>query len=207
MVKSSTRSKNSRKGTNLYDNNNPKTNIIGTGYKDVTTVKKTIDLISKRSYIYQKSVINTMYNRAKYHKNKTDDMVKAIKYMKRWLDKNKNKKYKYEYLDLATIKKYEPLANKLEVSTVSRGIDKATKSEYGFLVMYKKYGKAKLPFIPIFKKDPRKGDYDIAREKYLNARLGQIKKGGIKMYKDGEPTKMHLTLIMNGFSPDKNLYK
>jgi len=170
-----------RQGSKLYDNNNPKTNITGTGYKDIDTVKKTIQLISKRSYIYQKSVINTMFNRAKHHKNKTDDMIKAMKYMKQWLIKNKNKKYKYEYLSLQIIKKYEKLAKELEVSTVARGITKPTKSEYGFLVMYKKYGMAKLPFIPIFKKDPKKGDYDIAREKYLNARLAQIKKSKIKI--------------------------
>lgn len=197
-----------RSKTQLYDNNNPKTNIIGTGYKDVNTVKKTLALISNRSIIYQKSVMNTMYNRAKFHKNKTDDMIKSMKYIKKWLDKNKNKKYKYEYLSLSIIRKFEKLVNELQVSEVARGLIKATKSEYGFLVMYKKYGKAKLPFVPIFKNDPRKGDYDISREKYLNARLGQIKKGNIKLYnEDGKPTKMHLILIMNAYSPDKKLYK
>jgi len=196
-----------RIGLQLYDNNNPKTNIIGTGYKDVKTVKKTINLISKRSIIYQKSVMNTMYNRGKHHANKTPDMIKAIKYIKQWLIKNNKKKYKYEYLNLATIKKYENLANKLNVSKVSRGKSKASKTENGFLVMYKKYGKAKMPFIPI-KQDPTKGDYDIFREKYLNARLGQIKKGKIEMYDNkGVPTRMHLTLIMNAYSPDKKLYK
>jgi len=148
-----------------------------------------------------------MYNRGKYNQNKTPDMIKAIKYIKQWLTKNKNKKYKYEYLSLSTIKKYENLANKLDVSNVARGKSKATKTEKGFLVMYKKYGKAKLPFIPTFKTDPKRGDYDISREKYLNARLAQIKKGKIRMYDDnGEPTRMHLTLIMNAYSPDKKLY-
>lgn len=193
----------------LYSNNeHPYTNILETGYKDIETVKRTFDLINKRSIIYQKSVIITMYNRAKYHKHQTEEMRKGMKLMKKWLDKNKDKKYKYEYLDLETIKKYEPLAKKLKVSQVARGIEKATKTEYGFLVMYKKYGKGKLPFIPIFTNHPEKGDYDIFREKYINARLGQMKKMKIALYDDnGLPTKHHLTLIMNGYSPDKKLYQ
>ncbi len=61
-----------------------------------------------------------------------------------------------------------------------------------------------IPFIPIFGNKPEKGDYDIFRKKYINARLGQMKKMRIKLYDDmGLPTKHHLTLIMNGYSPDK----
>ena len=194
----------------LYSNNkHPITNIKNTGFKDPLTVQTTFDLIKKRSIIYQKSVIITMYNRAKYHPNQTEDMKKAMHLMKKWLDKYKykNKKYKYEYLDLGVIKKYEPLAKKYDISRVARGLDKPTKSDYGFLVIYKKYGKAKMPFIPIFKNKPEKGDYDILREKYINARLGQMKKMKIPLYdKDNLPTKHHLTLIMNGDSPDKKLY-
>lgn len=197
----------------LYSNNShPETNIKGTGYKDAETVRKTIELISKRSITYQKSVIVTMYNRAKHHKYITDDMKKGMQLMKNWLKKNKNKSYKYEYLDLDLIKKLEPLANEYDVSRVARGLDKPDKTDKGFLVVYKKYGKAKLPFIPIFKNKPEKGDYDIFREKYLNARLGQMKKMKIPLYYTegkykGLPTKHHMTLIMNGYSPDKNLSK
>ena len=193
----------------LYSNNDhPITNIRHTSFKDVKSVKKTLKLISKRSIIYQKSLINTLYNRAIYHPNKTDDMRKAIRLMKKWLIKNKHKKYKYEYLDLITIKFFEKLANKYDISRVARGLDKPSKTQYGFLVMYKKYGKGKLPFIPIFKNTPERGDYDIYREKYLNARLAQMKKMKIKLYDDNRlPTKHHLTLIMNGYSPDKNITK
>jgi hypothetical protein len=193
----------------LYSNNkHPHTNILNTGFKDVQTVNKTIKLIEKRSIIYQKSVINTMYNRAKYHPNKTNDMTKAMKVMSKWLTKNKNKSYKYEYLDINIIKKFEKLANEYDVSRVARGLDKATKTEYGFLVMYKKYGKGKLPFVLIFTKKPEKGDYDIFREKYINARMGQMKKMRIPLYYDnGLPSKHHMTLIMNGYSPDKIIKK
>jgi hypothetical protein len=193
----------------LYSNNkHPETNILHTGFKNISTVNNTIKLISKRSIIYQKSIINTMYNRAKFHPNQTTDMLKAMNIMKKWLNKNKDKTYKYEYLDLDIIRKFEKLANKYDISRVARGLDKPTKSDYGFLVIYKKYGKQKLPFIPIFSKKPKSGDYDIFREKYINARLGQMKKMKIPLYNiDGLPTKHHLTLIMNGYSPDKDIKK
>ena len=185
--------------SDLYKNNHPKTNIKNTGFKDVATVRKTLNKIKNRSIVYQKSVINTMYNRAKYHPHKTLQMRLAVKILKQWLQKNKNKKIKYPYAKLSDVKKYEQLAKKYELSKVSRGETKSVKTEKGFLVMYKKYGSAKLPFIPIFKKHPEKGDYDIYREKFINARLGQMKKMKIKFYENGEPTKQHLVLIMNGY--------
>jgi hypothetical protein len=61
----------------LYSDDHPTTSMSGTGYKDEKTAKKTIKLVQKRSLGYQFSVINTMYNRAKYHKNK-----KVIQYKK-----------------------------------------------------------------------------------------------------------------------------
>lgn len=161
--------------------------------------KKSIELMKNRSIIYQKALINTLYNRAKYHPNKTDDMVKAMAIFKKWLIKNKKNKRKYEYLSLETIKKYEKLANDLDVSRVSRGIDPSTKSDYGFLVVYKKvkdYGK--LAFIPVKKTKPSGNDYDSQREKFLNARTKQLK---TLFDKDGNPTKAHLLLIMNAYSP------
>ena len=74
----------------LYSNNkHPITNIKNTGFKDPLTVQTTFDLIKKRSIIYQKSVIITMYNRAKYHANQTKGMRDAMKVYKEWLKKNK----------------------------------------------------------------------------------------------------------------------
>jgi hypothetical protein len=192
----------------LYSNNNhPELNIKNTGFKDAIIVKNTLNIIKNRSILYQKSVIITMYNRAKYHPYITPEMKEGMKIMKKWLIDNKNKSYKYEYLTLDIIKKYEKLADKYDVSRVSRGIDKSSKSDHGFLTIYKQYGKSKMPFIPIFKKDPTRGDYDIFREKYLKAKLGQMKKMNIQLYDtDNLPTKFHLSLIMNAYSPDKKLY-
>jgi hypothetical protein len=189
----------------LYTDKNPKTTIKGTGFKDKAMAEKTIKIIANRSIIYQKALVNTMYNRAKYHPNKTEDMETAMLVFKSWLTKNKAKNRKYEYLPLTTIKKYEKLADDLDVSRVSRGKEPSTKSDYGFLVMYKKVkAPNKLSFIPVKKVKPAGNDYDSQREKFLNARIKQVK----KLYDiEGNPTKAHLLLIMNGYSPDKKLYK
>jgi hypothetical protein len=48
-------------------NLHPDKSLKKTGFKDIATANSTINLISKRSLRYQFDVINTMYNRAKYH--------------------------------------------------------------------------------------------------------------------------------------------
>lgn len=188
----------------LYSSTDSNNILNGTGYKNERVALHTIKLISKRSIVYQKSVINTMYNRAKYHKNRTKDMDNAMKVYKKWLDVNKDKMIKYEYLDLDLVKQYEKLAEKYDISHVARGLKKPTKTEKGFLVMYKKYGKSKLPFMPVFKNRPDGMDYDSYREKFINSRMGQMKHANIKLYDDvtGLPTKQHVILIMHAYSPD-----
>lgn len=190
---------------NLYTDNKPSTTLKSTGFKDKKTANKTIKLIQNRSIVYQRSVINTMYNRAKYHPNITNDMKDAMGVFRRWLLANKNITYKYDYLDLDIVKKYEKLANYYDISHVARGLKKPTKTDKGFLVVYKqnKGNKNKLPFIPVFRNKPSGLDYDIYREKFINSRLGQMKHGNIKLYdKNGLPTKQHTILIMHAYSPD-----
>jgi len=77
--------------TSLYEDNHPKTSTKGTGYKDKQKALDTIDIIKDRDIIYQKQVINTMYNRAKYHPYQTGAMREAMKIYKRWLKKNNKK--------------------------------------------------------------------------------------------------------------------
>ena len=74
--------------TSLYEDKHPETSMKGLGYKDAETAKKTLKLINKKSIIYQKQVVNTMYNRAKYHKYRTKDMLEAMKVFKLWLNIN-----------------------------------------------------------------------------------------------------------------------
>ena len=41
-------------------------------------------------------VVNTMYNRAKFHANQTSMMKDAMKIFKKWIEKEKEKKRKKE---------------------------------------------------------------------------------------------------------------
>lgn len=196
----------------LYSDDNPKNTISGTGFKDENAVYKTLKLIEKRSPLYQFSVINTMYNRAKYHPNQTEDMKKAMKIMNKWL---KNYNYKpYPYLSLKLINAYEKLGDKYNISRVARGLDKATKTDEGFLVVYRRVkGNAqKMPYQLIHKNKPMGLDWDKSRYNFINSRLGQIKHSKVGLYNktgkyDGLPTIQHTVLIMNGYSPDEEKLK
>ena len=124
----------------LYSNNNPKTTINGFGYaskeKALYTIKKVEK--TKRGEQYKFQVINTMYNRAKFHKNQTKGMKDAMKVFKKWLDNRKNNTNDYPFLNISLINKYEKLANIYNVSLKSRGLEKPTTSDEGFLVVYRK---------------------------------------------------------------------
>ena len=78
------------KGLSLYSDYNPKTTLKGTGFKDAKTAKETLNLISDRDLTYQKQVVNTMYNRAKFHPYQTVQMREAMKVFKNWLSQYKN---------------------------------------------------------------------------------------------------------------------
>ena len=201
---------------NLYSDHHPNKSLKNTGFKDIKTAEKTIKLIEKRSLKYQFDVINTMYNRAKYHPHKTKNMEDAMKIFKKWLDQypklKKREDKKYPFLPLNTIAKYEKIANLYGVSEVARGIKKGSRTDKGFLEMYKEVkGKAnKLQYIPVKLNQPDKQDYWSYRIGFLNSRLGQMKKAKTPLYYNngkyaGLPTKQHIILIMHGYSPDKNI--
>ena len=80
----------------LYSDDNPKTTIKGFGYKNKEKAEETIKLVEKtnRGINYKFQVINTMYYRAKHHKNRTKDMEEAMKVFEKWI-----KKYKKKYVD------------------------------------------------------------------------------------------------------------
>ena len=73
----------------LYNDLHPDKSLKNTGFKDSMTAIRTIKLISKRSLRYQYDVINTMYNRAKYHPHQTENMKEAMKVFSIWIEKNK----------------------------------------------------------------------------------------------------------------------
>ena len=68
------------KNMSLYANHHPNTSIKGYGYADKEKAHKTIDKLKKikKGRIYNLQVLNTMYNRAKYHKFRTKKMEEAM---------------------------------------------------------------------------------------------------------------------------------
>ena len=62
------------------------------GYGDAKRAKETIENIKKFDKGYQIQVVNSMYNRSKYHANQTSDMRESMKVFKKWLDKYKKSK-------------------------------------------------------------------------------------------------------------------
>ena len=62
------------------------------GYGDAKRAKETIENIKKFDKSYQIQVVNSMYNRAKYHANQTPDMRESMMVFKKWLDKYKKSK-------------------------------------------------------------------------------------------------------------------
>jgi hypothetical protein len=212
-------SKNIKKSKNLYTDDNPQYTLKGTGFKDKATAEKTLKLIKKRCLLYQFQVINTMYNRAKYHPHKNENMEKAMNIFKKWLDKNKNikekmKKEEYKFLKLEEINYWEKLAEIYNISHVARGIKEASRTDEGFLVVYRKLKgkKGKLCNIPVKKAKPDGLDWWIQRQNFIKARLGQIKKSNSNLFnKTGKykdlPSKQHVVLIMNGYSPDEKKLK
>jgi hypothetical protein len=133
----------------LYSNRHPNRTMKGTGFKDKKTALKTIKIIRFRSPIYQLNVINTMFNRAKYHPHKTKEMQDAMEVFTDWLKKYKKPKVKYPYMSKDDI---------IKSGIKSDFIDKL--EEFG----WKYY---KLQYLPI----GPKGKYD-----YLSWRDYQIDK-------------------------------
>ena len=74
---------------NLYSPNKPgKMPRTKTGFKNSTTARKTLKNIHKMDKTYQKQVVITMYNRAKYHPHQTKNMLEAMKVYSQWMKKN-----------------------------------------------------------------------------------------------------------------------
>ena len=74
----------------LYADYNKKTTTPGLGFKDETKAKYTVNKIKDRDIAYQRRVLVTMINRAKYHPHKTNDMKKAIQIFEKRMEQLKN---------------------------------------------------------------------------------------------------------------------
>lgn len=200
----------------LYNDLHPKKSLKNTGFKDEESAIRTIDLISKRAAKYQFDVINTMYNRAKYHPNKTDNMRIAMQIFKKWLEaypKLKAVEDKYKILKLDVIEKYLNIANVYKLCDIMEVIKINNKKFPGFFKMYKKVCglSYKLKYIPVEPEKPENFDYFSYRISFIKSKLEKMKKNNIPLYVDsgkykGLPTKSHMNLILYAYSPDKNIY-
>jgi hypothetical protein len=76
--------------TTLYDDTHPEKSTKGTGFKDKQKALDTLKIIKNRDMVYQKLVVTTMYNRAKYHPYQTSNMKDAMKVFNEWLKKYKS---------------------------------------------------------------------------------------------------------------------
>ena len=89
------------------------------------------------------------------------------------------------YLSLSTVLRFEPEARARGVSTVAR-------SARGFLTQYKRAGGDPAKLTPYWR---RRRDNFVARH------VAQAKAHGEPWWRDGEPTRRHLALIMWAYSP------
>lgn len=69
----------------LYEDKHPESSLKNTGYKNKQKALDTLNMIKNKNIIYQKQIVNTMYNRAKHHPHQTSDMRAAMKIYKAWL--------------------------------------------------------------------------------------------------------------------------
>ena len=204
------------KSIELYTDAHPKTTIKGTGYKNKKTALNTLELIKDKPLKKQFLIINVLYQRAKYHKNQTKNMVEAMNVFETWLKKYKTMKSgggsivnkKLPYLPLALVNSYEKLANYYNVSRKARGLEKPTTSNEGFLVVYRKVkGNERLmKNIPCRKNKVNGVNWERKRAIEVYGKLGQAHRMKLDFFHKsgvlkGLPTKIHINMIMWAYSP------
>ena len=76
---------------NLYSPNRTGHPRVKTGFATARIAKQTLKNIALYNINYQKQVVITMYNRAKYHPHRTADMTQAMKEYAKWMKTHKIK--------------------------------------------------------------------------------------------------------------------
>jgi hypothetical protein len=130
--------------------------------------------------------------------------------------KNKNTKKqnqfggnKWEYIPLKIVNALEPLAEYYNVSHKARGLQKPTKSDKGFLTVYReaKGNPSKFESMPVRQNKPDGEKWAHHREDFCNRRYAMIKgklSPGYGLYDSttGLPSVMHVNMLMWACSPD-----
>jgi hypothetical protein len=210
-------SKTKTKKGHLFSDDNPNTTVKGYGFQDEKIAEKTIKDLKNRDTDYQFQVVNTMYHRGLVVLKKTKNTIKhnninkAVTIYKKWLtDYKKTKPQVYNYLSVKNVNDLEFLADYYNISLKARGLEKPTKSDKGFLEVWRmvKGDKKKLRNLPVLKNNPNGETWDKHRNNYITRRLSMLKntKDGL-YYKDGPdaglPSRLHVNMLMWGYSPDK----
>jgi hypothetical protein len=116
------------------------------------------------------------------------------------------KKFIDKILPLKIVKVFEPLAQFYNISRKSRGLNRPTKSDKGFLAQYKdlKGNWKNMKNLPVKKSKPTGEKWEHHRKNYCKRRLSMINR--IKNYglydENGLPTIMHVNMLMWAASPD-----
>lgn len=226
-----TNSRKSKKQTkgHLFSDDNLTTTVHGYGFANASIAKHTIDDLKYRDIDYQFQVVNTMYHRGLevIKRTKNQDSIKNIKsaldIFTKWLSKYKKlnlyKTLTFLYLTYQQIKSLEFLAEFYDISHKARGLLKPTTSDKGFIPVWKeiKGDKKQLRNYPIKATVHNGQTWDKHRNFFIIRRLSMIKnaKGNTKdgLYYNsglfiGLPTKLHVNMIMWGYSPDaKNILR
>jgi len=72
-------------------------------HKNMQKTLDTLKIIKDRDLTYQKQVVNTMYNRAKYHPHQTETMREAMKVFEKWLQKNNINYYSSVFMGVTSL--------------------------------------------------------------------------------------------------------
>jgi hypothetical protein len=125
-------------------------------------------------------------------------------------NKTQSSKTKWPYIPLNTVNQLEAIAEYYNISHKARGLQKPTKSDEGFLTVYRnaKGDPAKFESNPVKKASPDGEKWAHHREDFCNRRYAMIKgKANYGLYdaKTGLPTVMHTNMLMWACSPDKDI--
>lgn len=111
--------KTTKKYQDLYSPNKPGAQPrTKTGFANSETARMTLRNIAGMDMTYQKQVVITMYNRAKYHPHRTKAMLEAMRVYSRWMKKNLAAKKKTIRKTMKTKKNMLPY--RLKFKTIPR---------------------------------------------------------------------------------------
>lgn len=192
----------------LFGAENNADSFTGGGFKNKEKAIETLRLLEDKDITYQYHVISTLYNRAKVILKRTKDaekiknLTEGVEVFEKWVEDYKGHcrhKENFGYLSFDVVSAYEKLAeyHKLE--------------DNGFL---EAYGEVDGDYKKLRNKIVRNLEitWDVYRNRSLRPLVKEINDKNPCMFEtkeplNGLPTKLHLQIIMWGYSPDASKIK